>query len=485
MDMKKTDELFDDFSLQDEDLNIHEENITEIELERIKKMTLSKIASKKSTKKRFIIPMAASFVLILSFAAVFAQGGLSNIYYRLFGENIKYVNDMGTVIDKSSTSNGVTLNVANMVGDENSFYIIVELIKENGENFAEKGNVDFENLSLDFGGSGGYSWYMTEDENPGDNKATFLLVGNTERKTAGRKLTLQANNFTEYTIEDPDTEFDAYGFLKENADYQNQVLVENRNKESMRIPIDPQAPEEEKEKVEFINNIIPSEILPYNNDDIFSADDIEENKGMIVDNMGFAEGKLCIRFLREEYGNLSLGDLYFENKNDTDDRKYSVYSISEEYDDRQYDYFIFDINSMEELENYHFVYNTISKKDTVIGNWEVTFKADYKNATRTFNVNKKVEINKKRYLVREVKISPISLTVKLNNDILDNINNRGHNFNDAVRVVMKDGTTVEPSSGGTSTNPLTSTITMIFQKPVDVNNIKSVVISGIEVTINK
>ncbi len=483
--MKKTDELFDDFSLQDEDINIHEENITEIELERIIKLTLSKIDLKKSTKKRFIIPLAASFVLVLSFAAVFAQGGLSNIYYRLFGENIKYVNDMGTVIDKSSTSNGVTLNVANMVGDENSFYIIFEVIKENGENFAEKGNVDFENLSLDFGGSGGYSWYMTEDEDPSDNKATFLLVGNTERKTAGKKLVLKANNFTEYTIEDPAADFDAYGFLKENANYQNQVLVENSNKESMLIPADPQASEEEKEKIEFVSNIIPSQILPYNNDDIYTEDDIEENKGIIVDNMGFAEGKLCIRILREEYGNLSLGDFYFENKIDANDKKYNAYSIGEEYEGRQYDYFIFDIKSMEELENYDFVYNTVNKNDTIMGSWEVTFKADYKNVTRTFDVNEKVEIEGKRYLIKEVKISPISLTVKLNNDIIDNIKNRKHNFNDVVTVVMKDGTTVELSSWGTSTNPLTSTLTMIFQKPVDVNNIKSVIISGIEVTINK
>lgn len=483
--MKKTDELFDDFSLQDEDINIHEENITKIELERIKKLTLSKINLKKSTKKKFIIPLAASFVLLLSFAAVFAQGGLSNIYYKLFGENIKYVNDMGTVIDKSSTSNGVTFNVANMVGDENSFYIIFEAIKENGENFAEKGNVEFENLSLDFGGSGGYTWYMAEDEDPGDNKATFMLVGNTERKTAGRKLTLKASNLTEYTIEDPETYFDAYNFLKENEDYQNQVLVENKNRESMFIPIDPQAPEEEKEKAEYVNDIIPEEILPYNNADIYQEDNTGDKTGMIVDNLGFAEGNLCIRILREDFGNSSLGDLYFENKNDADDRKYSVYSISEEYKDNQYDYFIFDIKNMEELQNYDFVYNTLNKNDTIMGNWEVTFKADYKNATRTFNVNKKVEIEGKRYLVRELKISPISLTVKLNNDIIDNLKSRGHNFNGAVSVVMKDGTAIEMSSWGTSTNPLTSTLNMIFQKPVDVNNIKSVVISGIEVTINK
>ncbi|WP_312832844.1 DUF4179 domain-containing protein [Sedimentibacter saalensis] len=482
--MKKTDDLFDDFSLH-EDINIHEENITEIELERIKKLTLSKMGLKKSTKKKFIIPLAASFILVLSFAAVFAQGGLSNIYFKLFGENIKYVNDMGTVIDKSSSSNGVTLNVANMVGDENSFYIIVELIKENGENFAEKGNVDFENLSLDFGGSGGYTWYMTEDENPSDNKATFLLVGNTERKSAGRKLTLKASNFTEYTIEDPSVDFDPYGFLKRNADYQNQVLVENMNKESMVIPLDTQASEEEKQKIEFINNIIPSQILPYNNDDIYTEDNIGENKGIIVDNIGFAEGKLCIRILREEYGNLSLGDFYFESKIDVEDRKYNEYSISEEYERKQYDYFIFDIKSMEELANYDFVYNTVNRKDTTTGTWEVTFKADYKNATRTYNVNKKIEVEGKRYLIKELKISPISLTVKLNNDIIDNIKNRGHNFNGAVSVVMKDGSTAELSSWGASTRPLTSTLNTIFQKPVDVNNIKSVIISGTEVTINK
>lgn len=483
--MKKTDELFDDFSLQDEHINIHEENITEIELERIKRLTLSKMDIKKSTKKKFILPLAACFVLVLSFAAVFAQGGLSTIYYKLFGENIKYVNDMGTVIDKSSTSNGVTFNVANMVGDENSFYIIVELIKENGENFAEKGNVEFENLSLDFGGSGGYSWYMTEDEDPGDNKATFLLVGNTERKSAGKKFTLKANNFTEYTIENSTADFDAYGFLNRNADFQNQVLVENMNKESMLIPFDTQAPEEEKEKIEFTNNIIPSEILPFKNTDFFTEDNVQENKGIIVDNIGFAEGKLCIRFLREEYGNLSLGDFYFQNQNDSDDRIYNAYSISEEYEGRQYDYFIFDMKNMEDLENYDFVFNTVNKKDTVTGSWEVTFKADYKNATRTYNVNKKIEIKGKRYLIDELKISPISLTVKLNNDIIDNIKNRGHNFNEAVSVVMNDGTTVELSSWGTSTRALTSTLTMIFQKPVDVNSIKSVVISGVEVTINK
>lgn len=482
--MKKTDELFDDFSLRDEDMNIHEENITEIELERIKRLTLSKINSKKSTKKKFIIPLAASFVLVLSFAAVFAQGGLSSIYYKLFGENIKYVNDMGTVIDKSSTSNGVTLNVANMVGDENSFYIIFELIKDNGESFADKGNIEFENLRLDFGGSGGYSWYMTEDEDPIDNKATFLLVGNTERKAAGKKLTLKADNFTEYTIKDPETYFDAYNYLDENTDYQNQALVENKNKESMLIPVDPRAPEEEQEKIKFVNEIIPSAVLPYNNTDIYTGDDIDDNKGVIVDNIGFAEGKLCMRILREEYGNSSLGDFYFKNKK-SDDRKYNAYSISEEYEGKQYDYFIFDIKSMEELADYDFVYNTVSKKNTIPGSWEVTFRADYKNATRTINVNKDIEIEGKRYLIRELKISPISLSVKLNNDIIDSIKDRRHNFDGAVSVVMKDGTTVEISNWGTSTRPLISTINTIFQKPVDVDNIKSVIIAGTEVTINK
>ena len=88
-------------------------------------------------------------------------------------------------------------------------------------------------------------------------------------------------------------------------------------------------------------------------------------------------------------------------------------------------------------------------------------------------------------MVRNLKISPLSLTVKLSNNLVDGISDRDHNLNNQVSVIMKDGSTVELSNWGTSTNPLTSTINMIFLQPVDMEQISSVIIAGIEVNINK
>ena len=150
--------------------------------------------------------------LILSFAAVFAQGGLSNIYYKLFGDNTKYVREMGTVINESCSSKGITLNVASMLGDENAFYIIFELIKDKGESFENSDYIYFDRLSLDINSSGGYTWYQIEDDDKNDNKATFILAGNTKKKVTGDKLTLRVADFTEYNTKEPVNKFEPYSF---------------------------------------------------------------------------------------------------------------------------------------------------------------------------------------------------------------------------------------------------------------------------------
>jgi len=480
--MKKIDELLDGYDLQNENININEENISKQELNNIKKLTLLKanLQYKKSMNRRFIIPLAAAMTLILSFAVVFAQGGLSNVYYKLFGENIKYVNEMGTVIDKNFSSNGITFNVANMLGDENSFYIVFELIKENGESFKESDYIDFETLKLDFNSSGGYTWYEIEDDDENDNIATFILAGNTAKKTVGKKLNLLISNITEYSINEPEDMFDAYDFLISNNDYVNQNLIKNIKKSSE--PISDNMTEEEKNKVEAINNINPSEILPLKNSNIKI---IENNDNIYIDNIGFAEGKLCMRIVHEEYGNNNIGDIYFTNKNSIEEEKYSEYSFSEEYDGVMYDYYIFDIKNMEALKNYDFKYNTVNEIKTTTGDWSVTFKADYNNTTTTVNVNKEVEIEGKRYNIQNIKISPISLNVRLNNNIKDNLSNSSHNLNDAVKVIMNDGSVVELSSWGSSTNTFTSTINLMFKQPVDISKIATVKIADVEVNIQK
>jgi len=192
-----------------------------------------------------------------------------------------------------------------------------------------------------------------------------------------------------------------------------------------------------------------------------------------------------MRIVHEEYGNNNIGDIYFTDKNSIEEEKYSEHFFTEEYDGIMYDYYIFDIKNMEALKNYDFKYNTVNKIKTTSGDWSVTFKADYNNTTTTINVNKEVEIEGKRYNIQNIKISPISLNVKLNNNIKDNLANGSHNLNNAVKVIMKDGSVVELSGWGASTNTLTSTINLIFKQPVDMSKIDIVKIVDIEVYVQK
>lgn len=477
--MKKIHELLDDINIENENIIINQTAMSKEEKNRILELTLNKtnLNNKKSTKKRFVIPLAAAMTLVLSFAVVFAQGGLSNIYYKLFGENIKYVNEIGTVINESYSSNGITFNVASMLGDEHSFYIIVELIKENEETFKDTDYIEFEELHMDLKSSGGYTWYQVEDDDASDNKATFILAGNTKKKIVGDKLTLYAKDFTEYSIKEAVKRFDVYDFLLNNNEYINQELIENLQK-SVDNNTDNSLPSEVINKMNEMYNLTPNYVLPWKYSRIF----VEENyHAKYIDNIGFADNKLCIRFASINEEENGLGEIYFINKNNPEDLLYNEFMFIEGKGGINYEYYIFDIKDMEELKKYNFKYDIVNKVDTTEGYWEVTFRADYKNTSKIIRLNKEANISGKKYNIKNVKISPIALNIEMKNNLLDTFQEPAHNFNEAVSVVMKDGSTAEISSSGSSTNSLSSSINLMFKQPIDTTQIDIIKIGDLEI----
>lgn len=479
--MKKIHEILDVIDIENGNLNIVESKVSKEEKNKILEMTLNKasIKKEKAYSRKFILPLAAAMTLILSFAVVFAQGGLSNIYYKLFGENTKYVTDMGTIIDESYSSNGITFNVANMLGDENSFYIIFELIKENGESFNDSDYIEFDRLSLDLKSSGGYTWYQIEDDYKNDNKATFILSGNTKKKISGDKLTISAADITEYNIKKPANKFDPYSFLENNQDLIEQDLKKNPQKSMPDIQNSNNYLPEEIKKIEEIYRLTPNYVLPWKYLNIPVEEGLSE---IYIDNIGFVENKLCIRIATSNLETHSLGEIYFINKNNTEDILYDEFILSEEENGINYYYYIYDIKNMEELKNYNLTYDMVSKLSTTSGEWNVTFKADYKNTTETIRVNKEVKINDKQYTVKNIKISPIAINVGLNNNLLNNYDNPVHDFNEAISVIMKDKTIIEPTSSGSGSNPLTSYVYLMFKQPINTKQIDRIVIGDIEIS---
>lgn len=476
--MKNIYELLEDINIGE--LDINETSLPKDEKDRILKLTLNKAGlnnKKRKFNSRIILPLAATMTMILSFV-VFAQGGVSNIYYNLFGENTKYISHMGTVINERVSSNGITFNVESMLGDENSFYIIFELIKENGENFKESDYVQFEKLDLDFKGSGGYTWYQVEDDNSNDNKETFILAGNTRKKITGDKLSLKVVDVTNYNVREAIESFNPYNFLLSNQEYLSQNLMENINKDSVAINKDTNFNQEEINKIDEMYRLTPNYVLPWK----YANISIEKDENNIfIDNLGFVEDKLCIRFAFMNLEKDSLGDIYFENKINTEDIKYADIVLNEENDGVNYNYFIFDIKDLDELKNYEFKYNIISKKETIKGNWDVTFKVNYENSTKSFKINKNVELSNKKYTVKELKLSPIALNITLKNNIKDSIENPIHNFTNLVSVILKNGLEVEVSNSGSSTNSLSSSINIMFKKPIDPSQIDKIKIGNLEI----
>jgi hypothetical protein len=478
--MKKIHGLLDDIVMEDENLDIVETNLSKEEKNRIMEMTLNKAGLKRKSLfgRKSILPLAAAMTLVLSFAAVFAQGGLSNIYYKLFGDSTRYVTEMGTVIDESSSTNGITLNVASMLGDENTFYIIFELIKENGESFENSDYIYFDKLYLELNSSGGYTWYQIEDDDNKDNIATFILAGNTKKKVAGNKLTLRAIDITEYSIDEPASKFDPYSFLSNNPDYLQQGFVKNLEKSTMDTGNADEYSQEELKKIEEMYRLTPNFVLPWKYSNIPMADGINE---IFIDNIGFVENKLCIRITESNSQDNSIGEIYFVNADNTEDILSNEFMFAEEKNDVKYYYYIFDIKDMEELENYKLYYDIVRKMNTTSGEWKVTFKADYKNMTETRRIDKEVTIDGKRYLVKNIKISPIALNVELKNNLSDNFDEPIHNLYRKVSVVMKDGSIIEPSSSGASTNAFGASINLTFEKPINTAEIGKIIIGDMEI----
>jgi len=475
-------ELFDNADLSNENLDISETEMTDIEKKRILEMTLKKSGlRKRGIGRKYILPLTAAITIILSFAAVFAQGGLSAIYHRIFGDSIKYVADMGTIIDENYTSNGIKMNIASMVGDENSFYIVAELIKENGETFEDSDYVKFEDLRLNFKSSGGYTWYQIEDEDPSDNKATFIIAGSTRHKIAGDRLTIYARDITEYSIKKPLESFDAYEFLINNPNYISQELTE-------KVPAvhfgenDYDTTPEEKEKNSIVEkNLNPNYVLPRK----YMKIPVERNlRDIYIENIGFADNKLCIRMAFTDLEKYSLGTVSFVNKDDSDDIKYGNFFNVEESGETEFHYYIFDIRDMAELENYYFKYEIMSKLGTTEGEWNINFRADYKNASRTIVTNKDAEINGRNYTVKNIKFSPISINVEMSNKLLKPEEKTYHDFSNSVTVILKDGSEAEVNQSGSSTNALSSSLNVMFKQPIDIRQIDRIRVGSLEVPVD-
>ena len=121
------------------------------------------------------------------------------------------------------------------------------------------------------------------------------------------------------------------------------------------------------------------------------------------------------------------------------------------------------------------------------GEWKLAFDLDYKDASRRCRLDQEVQAGGRTLKARELRISPISVTVTLKSELFDFQGDGpadGDSGQSDLVVTLRRGGVVESSgmstSTGTTLTGLKTVITLPFAGVVDPTEIESITLNGVE-----
>lgn len=475
--MKKIDELFDNYELN-YDINIQPSEMDELELKRIKEMTLNKLDIKPKKVKRFnkktMIPLVAAAILTLTSITAIAGSDLNSLFGRIFESGVENIEESGKLINVSDSHDGITFKVNGVVGDSNTATILFDITKDNSEPFSGE-MVTFDKLDITLNGSGGWSYNQYNSEEISDT-ASFSLTMDKRKGLYNKQLSISITNINSVDYLEKASSVDIYSLLLNNKELQNISIptesIELPKREDLPLMSDDEfykfslSKKHEKELVIEAANM---------NMDLF-----EGVKGAYLDNIGIINGKLQLCLKRSNLSDFTR--VYFVDKN-TNEEIHDVFSFTQTMstNDYSYDKYYFDISAVEELENLELRANFYDSKEIHEGKWNVQFNLDYNNVAKKHRVNKEIKFKDEKFEVKTIEISPVSITVKMKRDSLYP-QESFDGYND-IKVKLKDGTFASYHSGGTSGGGLEISSTNVFKNPINPEDVVSVIVGNYEILI--
>jgi len=221
----RIDELFSEI-LEAETLNVQngtellQEGLSKEEKARILKIAAEKIAIEAQgeggsrtfiaagRKKKRILAIALIAVLAFAttaFAAEIFQWDvrISN-YLGIEAQNSEALSGGGMNVDVRDENGGVAIKAVQTIGDGTNIYILFDVTAPEGQKIYPESGFDMIYLrvgnALDGPTGMGYNCNMIEDDNPDDNKATFLLAMDANKKINDKKISVKFENLRHYMI---------------------------------------------------------------------------------------------------------------------------------------------------------------------------------------------------------------------------------------------------------------------------------------------
>lgn len=212
--MKKLEDIMEYYNLKDEDI-MEKNPLSADEKDKILQIALTKAElikmPRKTSKKRFIILVAACITIFtlgaVSFAATALNDNLLNFFHPQSQTETDLLNSLGTIIDKQVTENGLTIDVKEALGDSNAVYVLFDIIAPEGT-ILDKEQYTFVSQMIDVekGFSMvhgmGYNFECLEDVNPNDNIKPMMLCLSSSENLVGKNMTFGFKDFSSYKTEE-------------------------------------------------------------------------------------------------------------------------------------------------------------------------------------------------------------------------------------------------------------------------------------------
>lgn len=204
--MTKIDKLID---IKNEDnLLDNEQPLRYDEKQRILQMTMNKLPDKKQTgfsKKKLIISILAATMMIGTVAlasdnlSISKNNPLSN--YLSINKDNKSLDGAGVYLNKSVINNNLKLTVKHTLGDKHNLYLLIDVETPNTIVIPE--NSRFNEMDINFENPSPAGWNISDldDENPNDNKQSYIIAYSTEGKLNGSDISLNFKDFGYYSNE--------------------------------------------------------------------------------------------------------------------------------------------------------------------------------------------------------------------------------------------------------------------------------------------
>jgi len=179
------------------DIAVEERTMTEQEIHRIQKKALGKIRRPRWGKKQAALLAVAALAITGATAAAAGRLAGGELFSRYFGgEDLQpgWLEKMCASPVASAQADGYAVELLGVMGDRHSFSVIMDVTAPEGEVLSETARFETTRLTFEEEQGGyGAGWFMTQlaDDDPQDNKARFMLMGDTSQKVTGKRMTLR------------------------------------------------------------------------------------------------------------------------------------------------------------------------------------------------------------------------------------------------------------------------------------------------------